>query len=155
MTTTYEIMTDRLLTIDASDFLKNAYKIMREKGIRHLPVTGASGKVVGILSDRDLKLAMSKVVDFDDDIYYQFEAEEKVEDYMSRPVKSVAGTEPIENVAKRMLKEKVSAFLVLDRELQVCGIITTDDLLAYLVTVLEMDKSKDQITIYHLLNEAR
>lgn len=155
MTTTYEIMTDRLLTIDSSDFLKNAYKIMREKGIRHLPVTGASGKVVGILSDRDLKLAMSKVVDFDDDIYYQFEAEEKVEDYMSRPVKSVAGTEPIENVAKRMLKEKVSAFLVLDRELQVCGIITTDDLLAYLVTVLEMDKSKDQITIYHLLNEAR
>lgn len=155
MTTTYEIMTERLVTIEASDFLKNAYKIMHEKGIRHLPVVGPTGKVVGIISDRDLKLAMSKIVDYDDDIHYQFETEEIVEDYMSRPVKSVSGTEPIENVAKRMLVDKVSAFLVLDLNHQVCGIVTTDDMLAYLVTVLEVDKNKDQVTIFHLLNDAR
>lgn len=155
MTTTYEIMTERLVTIEASDYLKNAYKIMREKGIRHLPVTGPNGKVVGIISDRDLKLAMSKIVDYDEDTYYQFETEEKVEDYMSRPVKSVLGTDPIENVAKRMLAEKVSAYLVLDREHHVSGIVTTDDLLAYLVTVLEVDKNKDQVTIFHLLSDAR
>ncbi len=152
MTTTYEIMTDRLITIEASDYLKNAYKIMREKGIRHLPVMGATGKIVGLISDRDLKLAMSKLVDCDDDVYYQFETDEKVEDYMSRPVKFVQGIEPIENVAKKMLADKVSAFMVLDRELKVCGIVTTDDLLAYLVTILEVDKHKDQVTIFHLLN---
>lgn len=153
MTTTFEVMTDRLITIEASDFLKNAYKIMREKEIRHLPVKGANGKIVGIISDRDLKLAMSKMTDLEEDVYYQFEADEKVEDYMSKPVKSVLGTDPIENVAKRMLAEKVSAYLVLDREHHVSGIVTTDDLLAYLVTILEIDKKNAQVTIFHLLGE--
>lgn len=153
MTTTYEIMSENILTIDSSDFLKNAYKVMREKGIRHLPVRGATGKIIGIISDRDLKLAMSKTVDFDEEVYYQFKTDEIVEDYMSKPVKSVSATESVENIAKRMLVEKVSAFLVLDNEFQVCGIITTDDLLAYLVTVLEVDKSKNQMTIFHLLSK--
>lgn len=153
MTTTYEIMTEKLITVESSDYLKNAYKIMREKGIRHLPVTAPSGKVVGLISDRDLKLAMNKTLDFDDETYYQFNSDEKIEDYMSTPVKSVSGTEPIESVARKMLVDKVSAYLVMDKNHHVCGIVTTDDLLAYLVTMLEVDKNKDQVTIFHLLNQ--
>ena len=33
MTTTLEIMSDRLVTVSSDDYLKNAYKIMQEKGI--------------------------------------------------------------------------------------------------------------------------
>ncbi len=154
MTTTLEIMSDRLVTISSEDFLKNAYKIMHEKGIRHLPVTGASGKIVGIISDRDLKLAMVKMSDYNEETYYQFDSDEKVMDYMSTPVMMVHGTDQIEAVAKRMLLEKVSAFLVIDHHQHVAGIITTDDLLSYLVLILEQDKYKDQVTIFHLLNQA-
>jgi acetoin utilization protein AcuB len=154
MTTTLEIMSDRLVTVSSDDYLKNAYKVMQEKGIRHLPVTAASGKIVGIISDRDLKLAMVKMNDYNDETYYQFNSDEKVMDYMSTPIMMVHGTDQVEAVAKRMLLEKVSAFLVIDHHQHVAGIITTDDLLSYLVLILEQDKYKDQVTIFHLLNQA-
>ena len=49
-------MTANVLTVTPTTTLGEALRITREQGIRHLPVVD-NGKLVGLLSDRDLRLA--------------------------------------------------------------------------------------------------
>jgi CBS domain-containing protein len=53
-----EIMTPLPHTIEASRSIHEARAIMDSEGIRHLPVT-SEGRLVGMLSERDLKLAFA------------------------------------------------------------------------------------------------
>ncbi len=153
MTTTYEIMSENIVTINENAFLKDAYKLMKEKSIRHLPVMSNSGKILGMLSDRDLKLAMKRLVDFDENICYQFDSEEIVSDYMTSPVHFLYGTEQLEVAIEKMLKDKISALLVRDLKNKIVGIITTDDMLAYLLTTLK-NEQRSQYTIFNLLGSS-
>mgnify|MGYP003348804238 CR=1 FL=1 len=51
-------MTRSLLTVRWNLSLEDAWKMMKERSIRHLPVLDAEGGLIGILSDRDVKRAM-------------------------------------------------------------------------------------------------
>lgn len=51
-------MTPSPHTIDADSPLELAQRILRENNIRHLPVV-KNGKLVGILSDRNVKTALA------------------------------------------------------------------------------------------------
>jgi len=44
----------KVITVDKNDSLGSALRLMRENRIRRLPVV-SGGKLVGIVSDRDLK----------------------------------------------------------------------------------------------------
>ncbi len=55
--TIQKFMTTQPYSIEASEKLESAVKIMSDRKIRHLPVT-RQGEVIGMLSDRDVKLAM-------------------------------------------------------------------------------------------------
>ncbi len=137
MTTSIDIMTEDLLTINQDEFLKSAYKMMHKHGVRHLPVTNDHGHIVGLLSERDLKLAMNKLDLGINEVTYQFDSEETVQDYMSTSLKVVSFDESINNIARLMLMEKISSVLVMNEKKLISGIVTTDDLLAYLVTMTE------------------
>ncbi len=50
-------MTAEPLTIDPETPLGTAMEILRTKGIRHLPVVDDAGRLVGIITDRDLRQA--------------------------------------------------------------------------------------------------
>ena len=52
------VMTPLPRTVDVDTPLRAARELMRQRGIRHLPVRGGDG-VVGLLSDRDLKRALN------------------------------------------------------------------------------------------------
>ena len=121
MNTWKDIMTSRVFTITADRPVVEASRIMKEKNIRHLPVTNFMGKVIGILSDRDLQRAVN-VLDSG-----------KVEDFMSWPVYVVSETTSVKRIAEEMIAQKVSAFLVEDLNGHLKGIITTDDLLRLLI----------------------
>lgn len=49
-----DVMTKDPVTVDPESSIQEAAKIMFDKWFRHLPVTTADGKVVGIISLRDL-----------------------------------------------------------------------------------------------------
>lgn len=55
-----DIMTTQVVTIRPDSTVKEAAQIMFDKWFRHLPVTTGEGKVVGILSLRDLLLLVAR-----------------------------------------------------------------------------------------------
>lgn len=138
---TADVMSKDLVTVVMGAPLSDAFVLMRDRRIRHLPVTDEAGEVIGILSDRDISRAMtpdpemgpSHVEDA------QFDPSYRARDFMTWPVRSVIEDVPVQEVARRMLKEKVSAFLVVDRTRQIRGIVTTDDLLKLLIRLLDKE----------------
>ena len=50
-------MSRELVKVSAGTPLVNAYAILRENLIRHLPVVNDSGIVIGVISDRDFARA--------------------------------------------------------------------------------------------------
>jgi len=52
-----ELMTRKLITVAPDDSVEAAVQLLRQRGVRHLLVM-KRGRLVGILSDRDLKRAM-------------------------------------------------------------------------------------------------
>lgn len=121
MSTSKDIMTSKVFTIPADSFVIEASRLMKEKNIRHLPVTNQAGNVVGIISDRDLQRVINVLDQY------------RVEDLMSWPVYCVSETTPVKRIAEEMISQKVSAFLVEDLNGHLKGIITTDDLLRLLI----------------------
>jgi CBS domain-containing protein len=62
-TTVREIMTTDLVTVSPEESIKGAAEIMFDKWFRHLPVVTGDGKVVGILSLRDLLSLVAEGMD--------------------------------------------------------------------------------------------
>ena len=53
-----DVMTARPMTIDPEAPLETAVAVMRERRVRHLPVVDDAGRLVGIVTDRDLRSAI-------------------------------------------------------------------------------------------------
>jgi acetoin utilization protein AcuB len=52
-----KLMTRKLITVTPDDSVEGAVRLLRQRGVRHLLVM-KEGRLVGILSDRDIKRAM-------------------------------------------------------------------------------------------------
>ena len=141
-TLTKSIMTSKLVTVKNGDTIKEAFSLMREKGIRHLPVKDNEGKIIGIISERDVQRALNvkKAGLYQQEI--TLDENLKVEDFMSWPVYMVSEETSIERVAEEMLAQKISAFLVVNQDRIEQGIVTTDDMLKYLLTYIKTDRPK-------------
>lgn len=124
-----DIMTSNVVTINAKDTMPTAYSLMHAKNIRHLPVVDDRNKIVGILSDRDIHLAMSVKKTNNLQQTISLSKELLVEDFMNWPVYVVSEDTSLKKVAEEMLAQKVSAFIVQDTAGHLKGIITTDDLI--------------------------
>lgn len=68
MTPVGDVMTTPILSVGPLDDPRDALRIMVAKGIRHLPVVGPDGRVLGMLSLRDL------MADEIDDLEHQVDA---------------------------------------------------------------------------------
>jgi acetoin utilization protein AcuB len=140
--TAAQFMSKKLVTIVPKESLVVAWKIMREKRIRHLPVVDADQSIIGILTDRDLQRAIHTEFDQSGDVRYtieRFAPQESAQDYMSSPVRFVAADTPLITVATQMVEQKISSLIVTDND-EATGIITTDDLLWALIRMLDNEK---------------
>lgn len=119
-------MTRQPWTIEPGATLTAAHQLMRSHVIRHLPVMD-SGKLVGIVTERDLHL-IETLRDADPD-------QIKVDEAMTEHVYSVAPTDEVADVVERMADEKIgSAVVMADHRVE--GIFTSIDALQVLATVL-------------------
>lgn len=58
MTSVKDVMTRAPYTIDPDAPVETATAVMRERGVRHLPVVDDTGKLTGMVSDRDVRDAV-------------------------------------------------------------------------------------------------
>lgn len=127
-----ELMTPLPHTIGVDQPLSAASRRMWQLGVRHLPVLDG-GKLVGVLSERDLAFATSlSSVDPE---------EMPVGDAMSAEPLVVGPEMPLGVVARTMAEKKVGCVIVVDGR-DVVGIITTTDALAILADVLSVVGSR-------------
>lgn len=119
-------MTRQPWTIQARSSLSDAHELMRLHGIRHLPVV-ENGKLVGLVSDRDLRLYES----------VGGARSEPVRGAMSESVFSVTATEAIDEVVRVMGKRKYGSAVVIAKDGGVEGIFTAIDACSALVEVLD------------------
>jgi acetoin utilization protein AcuB len=119
-------MTRQPWTIERSATLTAAHQLMRRHAIRHLPVMDA-GKLVGIVSERDLHL-IETLPDADPD-------EVTVDDAMTETVYIVAPTDDVSEVVDRMVAGKLGSAVVMQDQ-SVEGIFTSIDALQVLSHVL-------------------
>ncbi len=116
-----EIMHLDPIIIDPESSLDEAYALMREKGVRHLPLV-EDGRLVGIVTDRDLRLATSCLRD------RPFSPEARLREIMKFPVHTADPLDPVEVVARTMRELKIGCMPVVEED-RLVGIVTGIDLL--------------------------
>ena len=113
-------------SINSDQTIDTANNLMKEHQIRHLPVL-VSGQISGIVSDRDLKLAMS--------IRGVETTKTKVEEVATSDVFFVKPEAKLDDVVKTMADKKIGSVLVVDHH-RLVGIFTTTDALKALNELL-------------------
>ncbi len=111
-----KFMTPMPHTINSGMPIKTAKAMMRKYGVRHLPVQVA-GHLVGVVTDRDLKLALS------------FKNTENlfVDDVMTPDPYAVHPTTKFGEVVKTMAEHKYGCAIVQNFDGKVVGIFTATD----------------------------
>ena len=109
-------MTSSPQTIDADSPLELAQRVLRENNIRHLPVV-KDGKLVGILSDRNVKTALASA---GGETF-------RVSDAMMPDVFAVPANTDLTVVLDHMAEEKYGSVVVQDEDGKLVGIFTTVD----------------------------
>ena len=128
-------MSKNVVTIDANDAMQDAMRVLKEHGIRMLPVM-KKGKLVGIVTDRDLKKASASdatTLDIHELLYLLTKI--KVKDIMTRDPIAVPPDYTVEETAQVLLDGKISGAPVVDDYGQVVGIITQTDLFRVLISL--------------------
>ena len=122
-----QVMTKAPRSIEPHQPVELARKWMDELRVRHLPVRD-SGKIVGILSDRDLNLVLGATTGSRGDKGPSV----TVEDAMISEVRSVAESRQVGDVAREMLEHHVGSVLVMGADGVLVGIFTDSDALRVL-----------------------
>ncbi|MGE0633988.1 MAG: CBS domain-containing protein [Pseudobdellovibrionaceae bacterium] len=137
-------LSPELISVDFSAKLEEAYQIMRNNWIRHLPVTNSWSEIVGILSDRDLMRAANSQIYASTPMHWEkleFDPQRVVGDYMTSPVRSFDSETATDRVIVEMISTKTSAFLI-TKDAKVIGIVTTEDMLKLLHHILQESGSR-------------
>lgn len=122
------VMTHAPRSIDQEELLTHAQKIMSEKSIRHLPVIG-NGRVVGIISDRDISLAIAAHVNMEG------VTELRVEDVCTLNAYTVTPDTPLDEVVENMAERHIGSVLVVEHG-SLAGIFTATDACHHLANCL-------------------
>ena len=128
-------MSTELVTIDEDASIMKASKIMKQNHIQYLPVL-SKGRLVGILSDRDLKEASpSKATTLDMHEMYYLLDKVLVKSLMPKHLYTIAPEDTVEKAAAVMLKHHISALPVVDAKAALAGIITKGDIFRAFVSI--------------------
>jgi len=133
-----ESISTKVMSVNATDPVSRAYHMMKQGGCRHLPVLD-DGRLVGLISDRDVQRALKSDVH---DIFsmpvveISLDAHALVKSYMSSPVITAKSGEDLLTATKIMLDNKIGALVIVDDN-HLTGILTRHDLMKVLADLLE------------------
>ncbi len=122
-------MTSSVISVKEDASMLKVSKLMKEHGIKRVPVVDDENKLIGIVSDRDIKEASpSKATTLDIHELSYLLSELKIKDIMTKDPVAVSPMDTIEQVALIMLEKKLTGLPVVDWEHKLVGIITEADI---------------------------
>lgn len=134
-----ELMLKDVITAKESDNVQQVYVRMLEGRFRHMPVVKA-GRLVGIVSDRDLRNALV--------IFHDGEGKKEIVGNRQLNVAKIMTREPlvadsgdsVKTAVRLMVKHKVGCLPVCDDDGRLLGLITETDMLRLLEELLTVKK---------------
>ncbi len=147
--TARDVMSPQVATVPSRASLLDALEILRVRDVSGLPVVDAGGRVVGVLSERDigraaarraglkgadgsLELLLAYLLRRPDATMKKLReilGDVPVSRVMSRRVRSVPPDATVETVVRQLLRYRVNRLPVLDHD-RLIGIVTRDDVLS-------------------------
>ncbi|MDM8524502.1 CBS and ACT domain-containing protein [Desulfococcaceae bacterium HSG8] len=131
-------MNKKVITVSRDTGVLEAGEKMKEHRIRHLPVVEEDGKLIGIVTDRDVRSAMPSIFVDSCDI----EEEKKklgqlsVENIMTKDPVTISPLHTLQDALLLIQEKRVGAFPVVDEDGKLMGIISVRDLLRAFTNVL-------------------
>ena len=132
----HEWMTTDVVSITPETSMMKAARIMKDKRVGRLPVVDEKNRLVGIVSDRDIKDASpSKATTLDTHELYYLLSEMKVKDIMTKNPFAAKKNDSVEYIADMMTKKRFGGVPVVEDDNTLCGIITDNDIFKLLISI--------------------
>jgi acetoin utilization protein AcuB len=136
-----DIMTPNPVTVTLRNAIRTAVNLMREVGCRRLPVVDR-GRLVGIITDRDLRRAANSPIVVREQWYDNFILDHiEVGSCMTPNPLTIHPSAPVSEAARLMRDHKIGGLPVVADEALV-GIVTETDLLSFLIEILERESER-------------
>jgi len=131
-----ERMTKRPVTTAPDTPIEEALKLMRESKVRRLPVLDKKGKLVGIITEKDLLyVSPSPATSLSVHELHYLISKIKVQDVMARDVITATEYTPLEEAARIMADNKIGSLPVMRND-KLVGIITETNLFCIFLELL-------------------
>ncbi|MEH7124113.1 acetoin utilization AcuB family protein [Bacillus sp. JJ1773] len=139
-----EIMWTEVVALSKDDSIAKAIKLMNEKKIRHLPIIDENQRLIGLVTDRDIRDATPSIL---------FETE-KFKELLQNPLKMIMKTDIItghpldfvEEVSAILYEHRIGCLPILKDD-KLVGIVTETDLLRTLVELTGAHQPGSQIEV--------
>jgi len=137
-------MTRQVISIGPDMGVREAFFKMKENSIRHLPIVEKNDKLVGIISDRELR--RPNWVDEAHDIshVYYLDNSMLVSDVMITNVHVLHTYDTLKKAVSVLLKEHIGAAPVLDKNGDLVGMLSAIDLLRALQDTIGLETRKKE-----------
>jgi acetoin utilization protein AcuB len=131
-------MTAKVITVDKSASIFEAQEKLVRHRIRHLPVVDADNRLIGIITDRDIRSALPFSLFKDPTLTEEREkiGQLTIGDIMSADVKTIRPEHTIQDALLLIQELRVGALPVVDKDNKLKGIISVRDLLRAFINVL-------------------
>ncbi len=135
-------MTRKVISITPDMGIREAFFKMKEHAIRHLPIVNEQNKLIGIISDRELR--RPNWVDEARDIshVYYLDNSMKVKDVMIEKIHVLHTYDTLNKGVSLFLNNHIGAAPVLDKKGDLVGMLSAIDLLRALGDIIDEQKSK-------------
>jgi acetoin utilization protein AcuB len=136
-------MTQKLITAEPEMTVRQAFQLMQAYRVRHIPVV-ENDRLVGIISDRDLRRPKWAETLEDWQSYYRIDDNLHVSDVMTRNPETVRAGDPILKAVQIFRERRYGAVPVLNKDEELAGILSAQDLLGALEEFLEKATPKNK-----------
>jgi len=133
-------MSKKVFTVNMNQSMADAMNLMKENDIRMLPVMDKNG-LVGIVTDGDIKRASASnatTLEMHELLYLISKI--KVKDIMTKKPITVFEDLTVEETAEILLENKISGLPVVNKQNQLVGVITQDDIFRVLIALTGIKK---------------
>lgn len=142
-----ERMSTHPVTINADTSITEALRVMRQNQVRRLPVLDEQGRMIGIVSEKDLLYASpSPATSLNIYEMHYILSQLIVSELMTRDVITVTPDTPVEEAARIMVDHKIGGLPVMEDD-RLAGIITETDVFSVLLEMLGARQSGLRLTL--------